>query len=180
MNQKPYTTITSCRACGSQDLQPLFSLGEQAVSDFVEQDQIDKGIKCPIELVLCRACTLVQQKHSASSDFMYTRHYWYRSGVTETMRAALADVVRAASSCVDLRPGDVVLDIGSNDGTLLNCYNRPDIGKIGVEPAANLATRENYPKGAGAWVLNDFWDADKYFDFMVGNLSTRTVCSSPS
>lgn len=149
--------ITKCRACHSEDLTPLFSLGDQYVSNFVD-DPEDKGILCPISLVLCNNCTLVQLKHTAPQDFMYSRFYWYRSGVTQLMRDALADVVRAAESSVSLRPDDIVLDIGSNDGTLLRAYTKPCI-KVGVEPATNLVVEGS--KGIDL-LINDFWSDDAF------------------
>ena len=159
-----YTTRTTCRVCGSANLTPLFSLGEQLVSDFVERDKVSAGHRCPIDIELCRDCTLVQAKHTAPQDFLYTRHYWYVSGTTDTMRAALADVAQAAEQRVDLKPGDVVLDIGSNDGTLLRAYTRPGIVRVGVEPATNLA--EEGRRGID-FLINDFWSYERYQKDMV-------------
>lgn len=176
-----YRTIARCRLCNSDKLEPLFSLGDQFVSDFVYPGKEKAGVSCPIELVLCRDCTLVQQRHTASQDFLYTRHYWYRSGITDTMRIALADVVRAAYRLVSMKSGDIALDIGSNDGTLLRCYKdlrhevEQDPGEaardcdepglatpftVGFEPATNLA--EQGRQGVDLFV-NDFWSADTYF-----------------
>ena len=158
MSGEAYKTITACRVCNSPDLTPLFSLGTQYVSDFVPADKVHGGVQCPIELVLCRECTLVQLKHTAPQDFLYTRHYWYRSGVTQTMREALADVARAACERVKLEPGDVVLDIGANDGTLLRFF--PDgCVRVGVEPADNLATPESY---RGLKLIHDFWSYEAW------------------
>lgn len=151
---------TTCRVCGSPKLTPLFSLGTQAVSDFVPADKVHAGVQCPLDVVLCEGCTLVQLKHTAPQDFLYTRHYWYRSGVTQTMRDALADVARAACERVNLKPGDVVLDIGSNDGTLLRFFP-DDCVRVGVEPANNLATAENY---RGLTLIHDFWNSRSYFE----------------
>ena len=162
--EKTYTTRTTCRVCGSANLTPLFSLGEQYVSDFVERDKIHAGHRCPIDIELCRDCTLVQAKHTAPQDFLYSRFYWYRSGVTGTMRAALADVAQAAEQRVDLKAGDVVLDIGSNDGTLLRAYTRPGIVRVGVEPATNLA--EEGRRGID-FLINDFWAYERYQKDMV-------------
>lgn len=149
---------TTCRICGSANLEFLYSLGTQYVSDFVEKDKVTSGVACPIDIVFCRYCTLVQQQWTAPQEFLYTRHYWYRSGVTQTMRRALRDVAYAAINEVGhLTPSDVVLDIGSNDGTLLRQY--PTGIKIGVEPAKNLAE-------AGAVGLDrlipNFWNAQDY------------------
>src|SRR5690554_5554884 len=134
-----YTTRETCRICGSEDLVPLFSLGEQYVNNFVSKEDITTGPKAPIELELCKNCTLVQLKHTAPQELLYTRHYWYKSGVTQTMRDALRDITKSIENLVDLSLGDVVLDIGSNDGSLLRSYEAPGIVRVGVEPAVNLA-----------------------------------------
>jgi len=154
-----YTSVHKCRVCGGLDTTtPLFFLGEQFVSDFVPKDQVNKGIKCPIDLELCDHCGLVQNKYTARQDFLYTRHYWYRSGVTQTMKDQLQDVVDSAVRRVDSwgkDSKDIVLDIGSNDGTLLRCYPKHFL-RVGVEPADNLATNENY-RDHGLELVHDFW-----------------------
>ncbi len=167
-----YTTRTTCRVCGSKDLTPLFSLGEQYVSDFVDSPstKLHEG-KCPIDLELCNNCTLVQQKHTAPQDFLYTRHYWYRSGVTQTMRDNLRDVVIAAEKVADLQPNDVVLDIGSNDGTLLRSYAVPVV-TIGVEPASNLV--EEGAIGVDH-LIHDFWNYQSYYDVMEDNKKAKVI-----
>lgn len=153
-----YTTRSTCRVCGSSQLTHLFSLGEQFVSDFPEDPY--QGQKCPIDLELCGDCTLVQLKHTAPQDFLYTRHYWYVSSRTQTMRDALLDVARAAAQYVDLQPGDIALDIGSNDGCLLRSYNIENLVTVGVEPATNLA--EEGRRGVTVFI-NDFWSARAFW-----------------
>lgn len=167
------TQRTTCRVCGSSNLTHLFSLGEQLVSTFCTEDQVGKGIRCPITLQLCNNCTLVQQEYTAPSEFMYTRHYWYRSDTTETMRRALADIVDAAMDRVQLQPGDVVLDIGSNDGTLLRQYPK-ELGlvTVGVEPAINM--KEEGSKGISAF-YNEFWSADVFFDNQLTRPETTNL-----
>src|SRR4051812_8510079 len=105
-----YTTISNCRSCGGSKLTDVLSLGTQYVSDFVEAEQVHLGCRCPIELVLCNRCGLVQQLHTAKIPATY----WYRSGTNETMKRQLRDVTQAIEQRVELLPGDVVLDIGSN------------------------------------------------------------------
>lgn len=142
-----------CRACGSGELVEVLDLGLQYVSDFPKPGDERKGPQVPITLQLCRSCTLVQSEWTAPQDFLYTKHYWYRSGTTATMRAALADVVASARALVDLQPFDVVLDIGANDGTLLGCYEGP-VFRIGVEPARNMEV--NHADRA----VREFWGVD--------------------
>lgn len=158
-NASSYHTCTSCRVCGSTDLIHVFSLGEQYVSDFVNVKDFRPHLlsaKCPITLELCRHCSLLQAKHSPHKELLYRRHYWYRSGTTATMRAALKDVALAAERVAKLKPGDVVLDIGSNDGTLLRSYSVDGLYRIGVEPASNLV--EDGCRGIDL-LINNFWSA---------------------
>lgn len=167
-----HTTRTTCRICGHDQLTHLYDFGSQYISNFVEPGHAYDGEPCPIELVYCPECTLVQNPHSAPQDLLYKGTYWYRSGVTDTMRAALADVVRYATSLVELNDGDVVLDIGSNDGTLLGCY--PDrLFRVGVEPAKNLASQAQ--EGVDL-LLNDFWDEDIYQNNVVKPAKIITAC----
>lgn len=167
------TSITACRACGSLDLTDLFSLGTQYVSCFPDAGDERAPDRCPIDLVHCRGCTLTQQRFTVPSELLYSRHYWYRSGTTDTMRAALADVVRAATARVTLRPGDVVLDVGSNDGTLLRQYPA-NIVRVGVEPATNFHAGYD---GSGIEVYGGFWEYEGYKNWWNGNWKLKPYTS---
>ena len=127
-----------CRLCGSDQLEDAFSLGEQYINDFVEKDKVTAGIKAPLDLVMCKECSLIQLRHTAPQELLYSRHYWYRSGVTQTMRDALRDVSETVERMANLKSNDVVLDIGANDGTLLASFDVPGLIKVGCEPANNL------------------------------------------
>lgn len=153
-----YTTRKTCRVCGSKRLAKVFSLGILYVSTFVS-DPHERCIKAPLELVLCDNCTLLQLRHTAPQELLYKRYYWYRSGITDTMRRALRDIVESVEETVDLRSGDIVLDIGANDGTLLAAYGRPGLRKVGCEPADNLVDllRKVTPS-----VIHDFWSYEVF------------------
>lgn len=150
---------TKCRLCGSDKLEFIFSVGDQYINDFVPADRVGQGLRAPLDLVMCGNCTLIQLRHTAPQELLYSRHYWYRSGVTETMRAALRDVAQAVEELVDLKPGDAVLDIGANDGTLLAAYLEPDLIKIGCEPADNLI---DLLKANTKYVMHDFWTFESF------------------
>lgn len=147
--------ITECRVCGSSHLTALYSLGDLYISDFVKPEDVQNGIKSPLELMHCGHCALVQLRHTAPQELMYSGHYWYRSGTSSMMREALRDITKSAEELVDLQPDDVVLDIGSNDGTLLRSYER-SCCKVGVEPASNMA--QFYDDSV--YLTVDFWGAD--------------------
>src|SRR3989344_2021787 len=128
-----YTTRTTCRVCYSPQLTPLFSLGMQYINNFIPKEDLHKCGQAPLEMIMCENCSLVQLKHTAPQELLYARFYWYKSGVTETMRKALREITEKAERLFQLQAGDVVLDIGSNDGTLLRSYAVPDLITVGIE-----------------------------------------------
>lgn len=153
------TTRKTCRLCNSVNLRDVFSLGDQYVNDFVPSERVGKGLRAPLDLVTCDKCSLLQLRHTAPQELLYSRYYWYRSGVTETMRNALKELVVDIESMISLSSGDVVLDIGANDGTLLSHYSVDGLCRVGCEPADNLVDmlKENTD-----YVLHDFWNYDNY------------------
>jgi NDP-4-keto-2,6-dideoxyhexose 3-C-methyltransferase len=152
-------TRTTCRLCGSADLQDVFSVGNQYINDFVPKERIGKGLQAPLDLVSCGRCTLLQLRHTAPQELLYARHYWYRSGVTDTMRRALRDITAQIEPMVNLKAGDVVLDIGANDGTLLASYEVPGLVRVGCEPANNLVEQL---RDKADHVIHDFWTYENY------------------
>jgi len=132
--------ITRCRICGNKRLEPILDLGIQALTgifpDIANTLNVGRG---PLELVLCSgesACGLVQLRHSFPPHLMYGDTYGYRSGLNQTMVAHLHQIANHAKSLVSLSAGDAVLDIGSNDGTLLGFFSE-DLNLIGIDPAAS-------------------------------------------
>lgn len=163
VNDVPTALITerkNCRICGSTELTQILSLGDQYTSNFVTED-IEKGLRGPLELVLCErsrgGCGLVQLRHTFNHDVLY-KQYWYRSGISPTMVKALNDIVARAEDLVHLNDGDIVLDIGANDGTLLRQYNRKDIMKVGFEPS-NLWKLGIQESGR---IINDYFNYDAF------------------
>jgi hypothetical protein len=127
----------TCRVCGSKNLVPILSLGEQYSVGFMDKPD-EFTVKAPLDLVLCNVknggCGLLQLKHTLDHDILY-RKYWYKSGISTTMVKALKDIVDAAGKIIKLKQGDIVIDIGSNDGTLLKQFSTKGIIKVGFEPS---------------------------------------------
>lgn len=109
-----------CRICKSSKLTGVLSLGNQYLSEFRSDDT--KPEKYPLDLVICKECNQVQLKHTAPQNLLYTDDYGYRSGINTTMVNHLKDLVFELIWVLDLKFGDTVIDIGSNDGTLLKWY----------------------------------------------------------
>lgn len=138
VKQELYRKAAGCRICGCSDFAKVIDLGDQSLTGrFPGTEEADPP-KAPLELVRCRECGLVQLLHSVNLDEMFGDNYGYRSGVTTTMKAHLGAIVQSISDKVDLNAGDIVLDIGCNDGTLLNHYCADGIIRIGIDPTANM------------------------------------------
>lgn len=142
-------TITNCRACDSDKLAEVLNLGEQHVSDFRSDNS--KPNKYPILAVICEDCMLVQLKHTTPSGEMYHENYGFKSGISDSIKDDLKDIVYHVLSYKD-NPGSW-LDVGSNDGTLLS-FVPTSAYRVGVDPITKLC--EEAKKHADL-IINDFF-----------------------
>ena len=146
-----------CRIAGD-NLVECLDLGEQYVTDFVKLGAEKSGETGSLKLGISPQSGLVQLFDSFPPEKMY-RRYWYKSGLNESMRHELRDVVESAMSYIKLKQGDTVLDIASNDGTMLSFY--PEIlNRIGVDPSNVAAESELY--GGKITLVNDFFSTKTY------------------
>ena len=153
-------SIIKCRACESKEMRQVFDLGSQKLSGVFRSENLDGIIEGPLTLAACSSCSLVQLLHSYPLDEMYNEGYGYRSGITKYMQQHLNEIITFATSKVVLEKGDHVLDIGSNDGTLLNCYPDENYVQVGIDPVAKKYL-DLYPKGSK--IVTDFFNKDNYF-----------------
>ena len=144
-NGDQFSVITACRICGNSDLFTVLSLGEQHLTGvFPRNGQQSHLTKGPLDLVKCQgaqdnSCGLLQLRHSYDPSEMYGENYGYRSGLNPSMVAHLHKKVDVIMSLVSLSPSDLVIDIGSNDGTTLAAYP-PSLTLIGVDPCGRKFT----------------------------------------
>jgi len=148
----------------------LFTLGKMYVSDFVASDCLPRTKPYELDLVLTEDGA-VRLKTVAPKDIMYGK-YWYRSGITDTMRNELSDIVRDIISNFDVEPGDVWLDIASNDGTLLNsvpstCY------RLGIDPADDSYKQEAEKRCDE--VVQDYFSVSSYRKAKCGNKQAKVI-----
>lgn len=153
----------TCRVCECTSLRPVLSLGDLCVSGFPTEEEAGSE-RAPLDLVLCDpssgGCGLVQLRHTVAPELLY-RHYWYRSVTNEAMRRALADITARAEDVASLQRGDLVLDIGCNDGTLLRSYRTAGVKLCGFEPAKNLVM---FARQGTDVIVNDFFSARAFQD----------------
>jgi len=137
-----YRTVDSCRICGNRQLVSVLDLGEQFLTGSFPRTPEQPVARAPMELVKCHGpaggehCGLVQSRYTFDLGLLYGGEYGYRSGLNRSMVAHLECIVRELSNFARPAAGDIVLDIGSNDGTLLSFYpdNGPEL--VGMDPTA--------------------------------------------
>ena len=127
------SNITHCRICNSSQLTNVISLGKQQITSRFPVYGDYSTPKTPIDLCLCEECGLLQLLQTTFASELYEYEYGYRSGINHTMRTHLKHYYEEIISKVDLQAGDTVIDIGSNDSTLLQNYS-PYYTRIGVDP----------------------------------------------
>ena len=146
-----------CRINGDP-LVECIDLGEQYVSDFVKPGMQKSGEKGSLRLGIGPKSSLVQLYESFPPEKMYKK-YWYRSGINESMRKELQSIVESATSFVELNPGDAVLDIASNDGTLLSYYPKM-LKRVGIDPSNVAAESDIYDDGMT--LINKFFSVEAF------------------
>jgi len=130
----------SCRICGSTALTPVIDLGNQYLQgSFLKPGkEIPSSRKIPTSLIRCdpmhdeKACGLLQMEYTVPPEILYSV-YWYCSGTNNTMRNHLQGIAEEAIKIIDCQKSTRVLDIGCNDGTLLEFY-QDDFIKYGIDP----------------------------------------------
>lgn len=159
-----YKTINNCRICGNTQLKEIIDLGIQSLTGIfhLPEEQVDKA---PLVLVKCfdedplKCCGLVQLKHTYELSKMYGEHYGYRSNLNSSMVAHLKQTVQEILEYqIPLKPTDLIIDIGSNDGSTLNSYPDNLATLIGVDPTAKYF-KEYYKKHIN--IIDDFFTAGK-------------------
>jgi len=144
------TKINQCRLCGNHDLIKIFNLGEQYLASSFPKIGDPEPLQAPLILVKCNDaldqshCGLLQLEHTVNANTLYCDHYGYRSGLNNTMISHLQELVQEIESKVELNNNDIVLDIGSNDCTLLKSYSNTNLRRVGIDPTSNQF-KQYYP-----------------------------------
>ncbi len=123
----------TCRICKTDTAEVVIDLGEQYITSRFPEYGDWSTPKTYICLVQCKTCGLVQLRDLVSQNELYEHMYGYRSGLNGMMRKHLEDYNAELCSKVSLKPGDAVLDIGSNDATFLRFYSE-DVTRVGCDP----------------------------------------------
>ena len=125
--------IKKCRSCNSKKLKNLFNLGKLSFTGKFAKNKKINIPKAQLGLIICDDCKLVQLNKNFNLSYLYGSDYGYRTGINKTMTDHVKKVAIKAAKIVKLKKGEQVLDIASNDGTLLNFYPK-NVIKFGIDP----------------------------------------------
>lgn len=137
--------IDCCQICSSQNLKSVLFLGHvPPVNDLVPVTEcVSEQYEFPLEMIRCNDCTLVQINCEVNSEVLFPPTYPYLSGTTQNLRDNFADLYAKVNEIAGLTAEDLIVDIGSNDGTLLSNFHKGGHRVLGVEPSnAGLVARE--------------------------------------
>lgn len=166
-----YSEIKKCRICNNDNLVSILSLGEQTLTGVFPKSRQAEITTGPLELVKCfgeNSCGLVQLRHSYDLNEMYGENYGYRSGLNNSMIEHLRDIVNYILKNATLGSGDIIIDVGSNDGTLLKLYPSNDYRLVGIDPTGNKF-KKYYPDNIR--LIPDFFSKDN----IVKNIGIKKV-----
>lgn len=147
-----------CRVCHSERLEQFLDLGDQPHCDslLLPADLSRREPYYPLQVCFCHECTAVQINYTVPKETMFGE-YLYVSGTTQTLRTHFQNSTDRLVARLGLKANDLVVDIGSNDGTWLACYNKYGLRTLGVDGARNLAEMAN-ARGIETWAK--FFNAD--------------------
>jgi len=155
--------LTECLACGSNNLELALNLGNQPLANNFKK-QADEEEQYPLAVNRCTQCYHLQLTHVVDPEIIY-RNYSYVSGTSQTYQEYMWWFAKWCREYANKYRGGAVLDIGCNDGSQLDYFNRLGYHTYGVDPAENLYKTST---DKGHRVVCGFWNEQS-----IGNLDNR-------
>ncbi|MET4294266.1 2-polyprenyl-3-methyl-5-hydroxy-6-metoxy-1,4-benzoquinol methylase [Bradyrhizobium sp. LB8.2] len=137
--------VKNCRMCASERLALFLDLGEMPPADqFLHKHQLSEHRDAyPLQVAVCEECGLIQLNYVVPPEILYCDDYPYESSTTTAGRRHWGEFARTTTRLLGLTKDDLVVDIGSNVGVLLQMFKEQGTKVLGVDPAANIAEIAN-------------------------------------
>ena len=139
--------LTNCQICNSGKMHLILDLGNQPLCDslLTKETLNNPEPTFPLRMLWCEECSLAQLDYCVDGNEVYHLDYPYRTGITKELVEYLISMSDSLIQKYDLNQNDLVVDLGSNDGTLLSGFKEHGIKIIGVEPTniAKIANKKN-------------------------------------
>lgn len=137
--------VKKCQICGFKGLKDVLSLGHHAIpQEYLTQEKLHElEVTYPLNLVRCPKCDLIQLDYIPDPKVVFPPHYPYRTGLTNMLIRNFRELANVLEKSYPWEKGALIVDIGSNDGTLLQGFKDKGMKVLGVEPtgAAKVANR---------------------------------------
>jgi SAM-dependent methyltransferase len=150
--RKVMIKITKCEVCENEKLNKVLDLGIHPLCD--DLISIDNNTTCeeyPIEILFCEECLTAHQSYQIPKQTLFTNSYHYRARMTGSVLSGMADFVEGCENRFGSLHGKVVLDIGCNDGSLLDFFKIKGCKTVGIEPTG-AALESKHP------TINEYFD----------------------
>lgn len=174
--QDVHTRRSTCRACGGSRLTAFLPLGETALANSFLRDEseIEAERRFPLEVYLCEDCGLVQIVDVIDPELLF-RNYIYVTGTSDTIAAHNVGYARSIVEMLSLGPEDLVVEVASNDGSLLLRYQDHGVRTLGIEPATNIAEQA---RAAGVETVNEFFSTSCAQGVRAEHGPAKIVCGN--
>jgi hypothetical protein len=156
-----YRLRSQCRGCGrsAETLDRFLELGDQPLANAFPRDPsaFAAEARFPLDVCFCDTCKLVQTLDVVDPEVLF-RDYIYVTGTSETIAAHNDAYARAVVTTLGLGPKDLVVEVASNDGSLLSRFAAHGVRTLGIEPARNIA---EIARRAGVETIAEFFDGER-------------------
>ena len=142
----PLRVVDTCRACGAAPLEPVLALGQTPLANSLLPPAGGTAPTYPLDLARCAQCSLVQLGQIVAPDVLFSDYVYFSSNSDTMLRHAEA-MVEALSRQENLDARSLAVEVASNDGYLLQYFQRRGVPVLGIEPAANIARYAQQEKG---------------------------------
>lgn len=148
----------NCRICGNTKLDKFLSLGPTPLANnFLKADQLNREeLYYPLDVYFCNKCHLIQLLDIVPPEVMF-KDYAYITGASKPMELHFAGLAKDVLTNFKVNKDSLVMDIGSNDGTLLQYFSKIGLRVLGIEPASNIA---QIARKRGIATINKFFSKD--------------------
>ena len=144
--------ITKCEVCENEQLKKVLDLGNHPLcDDLIPMEEESSCEEFPIEILFCEKCLTAHQIYQIPKQTLFTKNYHYRARMTGSVLSGMADFVEGCENRFGSLHGKVVLDIGCNDGSLLDFFKIKGCKTIGIEPTG-AALESKHP------TINEYFD----------------------
>jgi SAM-dependent methyltransferase len=170
------THRTTCRLCESDRLELVLPIRASAIGDaFTSQDKLDEPSKTyPLDTYLCLDCGHLQNIHIVNPDILF-RNYTYRSSDSLGLVKHFQDYAKSVTAGLGLPQGSLIIEMGSNDGSLLKAFKAEGMRVLGIDPARNIAAAAT---AEGVPTLPEFFTSEIAAQILADNGPAALMCAN--